>query len=574
GDTVGEDAATGFLVAAAALLPGQIGKDEASMRLARQDELDEIIVGTSAAFLGLTIGCARCHEHKFDPIPQADYYALQAYFAGVRYGDRELRGPDYESRRARAEAMQTEIDSVRNVLTELEPPAFTARTLIIDDEDADRTAVLAEKNGHGTNPEGNQRGYRDDPGSSVRMPNLSRSRYTWWTNIAGNDVFTWNPAVAGRFRLWISWGVHGSGVHTRDARYVLDADGDLQTTTDQQEIARADQYYFAGQTEGESEQKPLWSGLLDTGSHDFTPTTRLILRGGETGTGITADVIVLQEEPTAPTTTSTAGTTTTTATATPTTAPPSLRSPVSALRTVEKFVPVSAKFVRFTSRATIDNNRHQPCLDELQVFSAKDPGRNLAAADFGTRPSSSGNLSETGKHQLKHINDGRFGNDFSWISDELGRGWVQLEFPAAETIDRIEWSRDRQGKFADRLPVDYQIEVSLDGRQWTLVSSSQDRLPYGTPNNERATTVRNIRQRGEPGPGNAAGSDSVADLANRLLQLETEQSELRKPQLVFGGQFGDPEATFVMHRGDPEQPEAEIHPHIPVIFGETSLPAG
>lgn len=57
GDQLGKDAATGFLVTAAALLPGQIGADDASKRLARQDELSEIIVNTGQTFLGLTIGC-------------------------------------------------------------------------------------------------------------------------------------------------------------------------------------------------------------------------------------------------------------------------------------------------------------------------------------------------------------------------------------------------------------------------------------------------------------------------------------------------------------------------------------
>ncbi|MEE3220647.1 MAG: DUF1549 domain-containing protein, partial [Planctomycetota bacterium] len=56
GDARAEGAATGFLVAAPVLLPGQIGKDEASKRQARQDSLDEIVVGTSATFLGLTVG--------------------------------------------------------------------------------------------------------------------------------------------------------------------------------------------------------------------------------------------------------------------------------------------------------------------------------------------------------------------------------------------------------------------------------------------------------------------------------------------------------------------------------------
>ena len=50
----------------------------------RQDELDDMTNTTATAFLGLTVGCARCHNHKFDPILQKDYYALQAVFAGVQ----------------------------------------------------------------------------------------------------------------------------------------------------------------------------------------------------------------------------------------------------------------------------------------------------------------------------------------------------------------------------------------------------------------------------------------------------------------------------------------------------------
>ena len=45
--------------------------------------LDDIVTATGTAFLGLTVSCARCHDHKFDPIPQKDYYRLQAVFAGV-----------------------------------------------------------------------------------------------------------------------------------------------------------------------------------------------------------------------------------------------------------------------------------------------------------------------------------------------------------------------------------------------------------------------------------------------------------------------------------------------------------
>jgi hypothetical protein len=89
----GKEASTGFLVTAAVLLPGQIGKDEPSMRAARQDALNDIIVNATDTVLGLTVGCARCHDHKFDPVTARDYYALQACFAGVHYGARALETP-------------------------------------------------------------------------------------------------------------------------------------------------------------------------------------------------------------------------------------------------------------------------------------------------------------------------------------------------------------------------------------------------------------------------------------------------------------------------------------------------
>jgi hypothetical protein len=46
----------------------------------RQNYLSEVTTATSSIFLGLTIGCARCHDHKYDPIPQKDFYRLQAFF--------------------------------------------------------------------------------------------------------------------------------------------------------------------------------------------------------------------------------------------------------------------------------------------------------------------------------------------------------------------------------------------------------------------------------------------------------------------------------------------------------------
>ena len=89
GDQLGVDSATGFLVAG----PYDIVKSpDVNLTLAqRQDELADMVNTTGTAFLGLTLGCARCHNHKFDPILQKDYYSMQAVFDGVGYGDRPLR---------------------------------------------------------------------------------------------------------------------------------------------------------------------------------------------------------------------------------------------------------------------------------------------------------------------------------------------------------------------------------------------------------------------------------------------------------------------------------------------------
>ncbi len=54
----------------------------------RAATLDEMVTATSGAFLGLTINCARCHDHKFDPIPADDYYRIKAAFEGVIHGRR------------------------------------------------------------------------------------------------------------------------------------------------------------------------------------------------------------------------------------------------------------------------------------------------------------------------------------------------------------------------------------------------------------------------------------------------------------------------------------------------------
>jgi cytochrome c553 len=84
GDEIAPDnpnalAATGFL--GAGVFPTQITETE--FESARYDELDDMVSATSQAFLGLSVGCARCHDHKFDPVPAADYYRMAAAFTGT-----------------------------------------------------------------------------------------------------------------------------------------------------------------------------------------------------------------------------------------------------------------------------------------------------------------------------------------------------------------------------------------------------------------------------------------------------------------------------------------------------------
>jgi hypothetical protein len=63
----------------------------------RQSELTEITGTVGSVFLGLTIACARCHDHKFDPLPTTDYYRLQSFFAAAEMVDRPIASKDEEA---------------------------------------------------------------------------------------------------------------------------------------------------------------------------------------------------------------------------------------------------------------------------------------------------------------------------------------------------------------------------------------------------------------------------------------------------------------------------------------------
>ena len=72
--------ATGFLAAAPFEDTTPADTEENKLRI-RYDELDDMVSTTASAFLGLTLACARCHDHKFDPLPTRDYYRVLAAFS-------------------------------------------------------------------------------------------------------------------------------------------------------------------------------------------------------------------------------------------------------------------------------------------------------------------------------------------------------------------------------------------------------------------------------------------------------------------------------------------------------------
>lgn len=107
GDVIGKDQ-PGVEVGSAFLVAGPFddvgNQDVVAQKNIRAATLDDIITATSGAFLGLTVNCARCHNHKFDPIPTEDYYRLRAAFEGITHGRRVIASK--EQRTSFAAAMK------------------------------------------------------------------------------------------------------------------------------------------------------------------------------------------------------------------------------------------------------------------------------------------------------------------------------------------------------------------------------------------------------------------------------------------------------------------------------------
>jgi hypothetical protein len=115
--------ATGFVAAGPWDFVGHVELREGTVEKEKTRTLDrdDMVMNAMSTFVSQTVHCARCHDHKFDPIPQRDYYKLQAVFAGVERGDRVVFSKQAQEQKAQREAAREQLlTKQRQLLKQIE----------------------------------------------------------------------------------------------------------------------------------------------------------------------------------------------------------------------------------------------------------------------------------------------------------------------------------------------------------------------------------------------------------------------------------------------------------------------
>ncbi len=130
------------------------------------------------------------------------------------------------------------------------------------------------------------------------------------------------------------------------------------------------------------------------------------------------------------------------------------------------FDPQPARFVRVTISST--NSGGEVCLDEFEVY-ADGHDENIALGTLGAKASASSCITGYPVHTIEHLNDGLYGNNYSWAAGGAGAQWAQIELPSVAPVTRVVLSRDRNRAFNDRVPSQFSVALSMDGQTWTTV---------------------------------------------------------------------------------------------------------
>jgi len=116
GDGMGMGEALGFLVAGPHVPAATVGQEPSAIRQARADRMYEIMQTVGASMLGVTMSCARCHNHKFDPISIQDYYSMTAVFQDIEFGSRFPEFSKEHPRKTKSNEFWKDIAKNRNII--------------------------------------------------------------------------------------------------------------------------------------------------------------------------------------------------------------------------------------------------------------------------------------------------------------------------------------------------------------------------------------------------------------------------------------------------------------------------
>ena len=116
--------ATSLLVCGPYDQAGNSQRNQTQRMKTREEEMEDLVSCVTQGFLGMTVNCARCHAHKFDPIPQADYYRIKSVFDGVFHGERDFGSQaEREARQKKVDALNAKIAELDKKVDELEKTA-------------------------------------------------------------------------------------------------------------------------------------------------------------------------------------------------------------------------------------------------------------------------------------------------------------------------------------------------------------------------------------------------------------------------------------------------------------------